>query len=1163
MSSNPALFKNIFEEIFSHLLPLDNLGRSLESFYQNPHDFSNLWPSDADRPKRIFFGINDTPADKRDKIYDKNRFVEEIKWLMSRYVGGENPHGGLLKGLQGFPIHDNPRVKDDRGIDIDNFAYTIFPDSNWFISNKAPLRNDHKNDKGISTQTLRPNSHKMHRFAQFEGITIGNASPSGESDARSARQVGAFLKNLSREVPLTMPRLREWLGDQLGNSGILKDCIDTYSTFETDFQKFEKQAVDFLNLSMYNSQEVKYFPDVRAFFTSYVPEDIEYQLQEIRTTDGRLFFRTLKKGEWTRWELGSPDKTGTSSIELTSGDVGAVPLGNQDGSYLFNLDLEAMKPGEVLYCLTRDITLSGLPESLRYGSEGYRKTPDEILNNPTRGYFPNSMGCYGLFDPQNDINEPDSNGLMEIMPSTELFSNEIPRPIMEQQRGWLETKYDGMYYFQKWEPLSPSNKNWCDELDKPRYTYYRKGTLQISDSIYGSKPFIKWEKWRANHNVDTVVDWGIVTPLSLAKKAGKKSLETVLSILNLSEIYDQPDDTTYMWTIWDEGNNKAVRRTVVTNTAGYSSEEPGELTTGTVTWEGVYEPKEIIKNGIFPNTGETKNTLSTMIVGIPLIRDEGGPPIKITRNVKYGSFQVGETTTYRRKSIFSRLTSIKTKGIVYYEWRDLGQIYKFDIKDGRPIPNIKDLDTNETNRRVFADDQPDSNTRGGMFLPYNLFALKEKSSDFTYYREGRVISEQDLFSLPEKVFRTYSVWTPWHSVDERIKSIESRVNFMETLQGLAPASNFSYIPILSRSLSNVGISGVTKNLPNIDNAMKELYKSRTAAYGKAVIGEYTPLYFLRFGYNYLLDLYDTPSSFWGNWISYVQIGEGETGNKLDFDYTGNGINPGSPPFSDGTWTGWKVPVDGHSYDLIVKGINKISTKSYEAAIYAGGAALAILISSMITGTLAASLGVVPSIIASVLTLGAVIAHKLVLTFASENNLREPAQSLRNNMDTLWSSQYIPLHTALSYTTRRDFDSRSGTDVLAKIDTSLWGWMSELKRRTDVIKLIEAEFKLIINLLGQAIAVFNYDFIVVMSALLPVPPATGVQPIPFFTFGVPAPSLTGFAYYCYDIHYVPYQGDYPMMFNRLSLPDMRPKENFLKSIYRETTYELIDGKITDL
>ena len=1147
MSSNPDLFDQIAHALFglngTGLLNPNQERECLEGYYLNPHDF-RTWRTEPGP----YDHLKIPTGDESSKFYSKDRFVEEVRVKANQVLGYYDLNDRTnTDSKMAFPIHDN--LSSDSGTyglqrgthndfpgrpahDVEiKYAYTNFGNSKWFSDTGSP-----------------------GEFTTFEKFSEASNLPE-----RDPKTMESFLKNLSREVPASIERLEDWLGDFSNpDGGILKDILETYATFEQKFQDFEKKAQDFLNISMYNSQEVKFLPDIRAFFTSYVPDDIGYQFQEIRTTDGRMFFRTLLDGGWSTWSLGSPDKTKTSSIELTSGDIGSVPLGNQGGSYSFNVLLEAMKPGEVLYCLTRDVTLSGLPESLRYGSVGYRNTPDVLLNDPTKGYFPNSMGCYGLFDPQNDINEPDSNGIMEIMPSTELFSDEIPRPIMEQQRGWLETKYDGLYYFQHWTPLSPTNSNWCDELDTPRYVYYRKGTLQIADSIYGSKPFIKWTKWRSNHNIETIVDWGEVTPQKLAEKMGRRSLETTFSILSLSSLYDQPIDTTYMWTIKDEGNYK------------YSSPESDGI------HKDYYQKNTSIKkegkdrSGQVPAVWDKKDPLSTMIVGIPSIRDEGGPPLKSIEDNIYGPFLMGNRASPRRKSIFSRLTSIRTKDIIYYEWRDLGQIYRFKQVDGKIEPQVEELDFEDSNSHNFP------SLDGNIPLGKNFFSLKEKSSDFSYYREGRVISKQDLTALPEKVYQTYSKWTPWHSVDERLKSIESRVNFMETLQGLAPASNFSYIPLLSRSLTTKYTNrqgNDVRPLPGVLSFMEKLNSSRSAQLGQGIMGEYSPLYYLRYGYNFLIDQYDTPKSFWGDWINYVHIGRGSTremGNFIDPYLTErepeklkyNGLDGGV----NISHSGFRLPITsrrgvpyGQSYDLINESFWWIGAAMYRSSRTIGAIVRGLLIAQMTTGLIGAPFA--PLILVNgIITAGSVV---LVIGYFDDIVARynaEAASYIPKQMREMWSPAYTPLSRTLGTKVRRlDFDNPSpDMNDMIKIDTSLWGWMNELKRRTDVIKFLETAVNLALGYIGQCIAVFDVNFMMIICGVLPVAPSTGVQPIPFFTIGLPGATITGFGWYWNQIHYVPYRKEATNHSTPFGTSEWDFHENALKSFFEEGTYEDREG-----
>jgi hypothetical protein len=1174
---NPSLLDEVLKELFGAsgqtLLNPDNESKCLEGYYQNPYDFTTWNKPGSD--VETYLNKNSDIEPKR--VYRFNRFVEEVKYII-------NP---LLKNLdKGFKIHDNPPLtvnnvhKNANHSDnpsLDNYSYTIRDNSYWFTS-----------------------LQKEDRFGKFKP-NEGNFSGSSETLF--------LLHNLSREVPIVEDRLKEWIGDGASSDGFLKEAIDKYSEFILEYDEFEKKCEDFLGVSMYNSQEVKFSPDIRAFFTSYVSEDIGFQLQEIRTTDGRLFTRTFQNEEWSLWEIGSPDKTKTSSIELTSGDVGAVPLGNQGGAYKFNVDLEAMKPGEVLYCLTRDVTLSGLPESLRYGSVGYRNTPDSILESPVKRISPNSMGCYGLFDPQNDINEPDSNGIMEIMPSTELFSDEIPRPISEQQRGWLETKYDGIYYFQSWTPLSPSNINWCEEQDQPRYAYYRKGTLQISDSIYGSKSFVKWTKWHRKNNVETVVDWGEVTPETLSNMLQTKTVSTngLFSILGMSDLYDQPVDTTYMWTIKDEGNKNYSSD--VTRTLGYKIDglDDIDIKLNTLTLDQI-EDKDYLHSQVTEAERDDtsvpswkKTVLSTQIVGIPSIQNEGGPPIKLISDPFCGPFKVGNETTPKRKSIFSRLTSVKTKDIVFYEWRDLGQIYKIRRDDkGFYYSIVEDLETETTNKKMFPD-------RTGLppGLSDKLFSLKEKSSDFTYYREGRVVSKQDLNSLPDKVIKTYAIWTPWHSLDERLKSIESRINFIESLQGLAPASNYTYIPILSRSLSSKHGEPDTDSKDQSRNLLINLIKLNHAyniKIGRTIIGEYSPMYYLRYGFNTMIGKYDSSRSFWGNWINFYHIGTVSGLNKEDFIFSskkgvsgtyasqfnpegllrsseegalidgeyGGILHDGSGfgvTFSNGKSHNDK---SGQSYYLVHETINTLGMKAYQAASLIAPISLSILNGEMIIGLLGAALAPLLAVNAGI-TVTAVVAAVFLLDTRLPGEMGPSMTDVLSHAMSMWAPDFTPLYNgkfSLNFGVRRNMpngDSKGIPSNSAVIDTSLWGWLSEIKRRTDVIKFIEAEINFALNVITHTIGIFNTNFIILIAAQMPVVPSSGVLPIPFLSIGMPGPGLTSLAYYSYALQYIPYMpGEYGFndIYSGIGFDMKKPRgseslrfsSNLIKGMFLERTYE---------
>jgi hypothetical protein len=1191
--SSDQLFMDVVKSLFSNngekFLNPDNEFECLEGYYQNPYDFQT-WDVGAppNKPTGADIGLPmPKTASNWKKVTTKNRFIEEVKYLVSQVLDEE------------FPVHDNPPIMKNElhgvaghanDINLDNYSYTIRDNSGWFTS--------------------RDNTK---RFLKFYNSTT-DTSPGAGMDTLY------LLHNLSREVPIVEDRLKKWIGDGLADKGWLNDATKMYSSFIVKYDSFNKKAEDFLKVAMYNSQEVKFIPDIKAFFTSYVPEDIGYQLQEIRTTDGRLFTRTFSNDEWSNWDLGSPDKTKTSSIELTSGDVGSVPLGNQGGVYKFNVLLEAMQPGEVLYCLTRDITLSGLPESLRYGSIGYRNTPDEILSNPARGIFPNSLGAYGLFDPQNDINEPDSNGLMEIMPSTELFSDEIPRPISEQQRGWLETKYDGLYYFQNWTPLSPSNINWCEEQDQPRYLYHRKGTLQIADQISGAKPFILWTEWHRENNVETVVDWGEITPEILSKKLKLNSTETVFSILGLSDLYKQPVDTTYMWTIVDEGNDKfsaSVERplgfkeeSLFNSIQNDHSSSSSPSITPVTEFEKVTDTKERFLDSSTKKTmSDTrpeaagafyKDQLSTKIAGIPSIRNEGGPPLRLISDPFEGIFKSGNVASAKRKSIFSRLTSVKTKDILYYEWRDLGQVYRKKFYDGVLSSDKENLDTEYANKKHFLD------RKGYLPLPDQLFTLKEKSSDFCYYREGRIISKQVLESLPEKVIETYAIWTAWHSIDERLKSIESRVNFIEMLQGLAPASNYMYIPSLSYNLhADMGIKDTDeKKRSSIKKELFMLNHGRNTRIGKSLIGEYSPLYYLRFGYNHQQNLYDTSRSFWGNWINYAHIGTSSASEKIDyiFPQINGGFTDIIPTRRGKETTVQKDSVHGGVFDGSLQGlqpipssninmsagqsqivtvltVNELGKKAYEGARIISPVSMGIMIAEMVVGIIGAFAG--PAVVANAaITVVAVTTSLILMYNCLSPQLGPKVADIYNQLYGMWSPEHTPMYDgsySLKYGARRNRQAKGYVNTFAldpndettiqssMIDTSLWGWLSEVKRRTDVIKFIEATLNYAINLISQTIAVFNADMLIVIGAQLPIPPSTGVTPIPFIAIGVPGASLTSFSFYTNAFSFVPYcPGKYGFnnVFDSAFFHFNPPSGDmgllysnvFLESMFLERTYE---------
>jgi hypothetical protein len=963
--------------------------------------------------------------------YSKNKFVQEVLKICNRIVDNN------------FPLEKNFEINYSSYESAAAKSYTSFKNNKW----------------------IEP------------GGNNSNLQRSGQM---------ASLKNFSKDIPRSWENMKTWLGEGLNpeGDGSLDAAINTYSEFIKMYDAFEKKIQDYLNVAMYNAQEVKYVPDVRAFFTSYVPEDTNYQFQEIRLSDGRLYTRWIQDGQWTNWDLGSPDKTGTKTIELTSGDVGCIPLGSSSINK-FNVKLEALKPGETLFALTRDIMVSGLPESLRYGSAGYRNTPDEILNNPVKSIRPNSKGCYGLFDPQNDINEPDSNGIMEIMPSTELFSEDVPRPLSEQQRGWLETRYDGNYYFQNWEPMSPTNSNWCDELDCPRYTYYRKGTLQIADQISGKKPFIQWTKWNRKDNVDTVVDWGLINKDILENKIGYKESISSFSVLSLSDLYNQPNDTTYMWTLHDDSRvvDKNIR-----------------------------------------------------ITGIPNIMNEAGPPLKlITSKENGGIYLTGNSASQDRRSIFSKITCTKTKDIIYYEWRDLGQLYETGLNDDNEfVVNVKTLAIDQgagpgqpAQQWMFPDES------GETPLPRTFFRLKEKSSDFCYYREGRIISVQDYTELPDKVFKTYTSWDAWHSLDDRLIAMESRLNFIESLQGLPPASNYFWNPVLAQDLR--------KNTGSII----DFGKSRKAKLTGIIIGEPSFMYLLRFGYNPPIDKYDTLSSFWGDSINYMWYESGSWPmyaagiQGLPKDDKGGGSrhdHSGRPYLTigfessqiDRVWSAFDYA------ETFGRQIFPLSTTS-----------IAIMATIQVMGIAGASLGPL-AIAAGVAGLAAFIASQGILT-GFRNMTFKPYLENRCSeaVRKLWSPDLIPFNNLLAPFLKHTPVMSAKNSV---IDTSIWGWLYELKRRTDIIKFFDAFLIYCAAIITHLMCSVNGILVVMSVAVMLCSPATGTLTIPFASIGMGGPGITTLAYFAAGFIPVPlYQ--YP------NLPDVdtRLPSGIRNAIFIEKSY----------
>jgi hypothetical protein len=913
------------------------------------------------------------------------------------------------------------------------------------------------------------------------------------------------ILNMAKEVPTSFygnndkkEGIFPFIDPSAGQQGLISKFQDFLSEFIIAYNKWKNAATSYLNTAMYNSVDFNYQPDVKAFFTNYVGDDIGNQFQEIRVSDGRIFTRMLAAGIWSNWTLSSPEATGIQSFELTSGDIGAMPLGSQ--YYKFNKVIEPMKAGETIYCLTRDVMLSGLPESLRYGSIGYKNTADDLLAEPLKRLNPNSLGCYNLFDPNNDINEPDSNGMMEVMPSLEMFSEDVPRPILEQQRGMLKTMFDGVIYWQDWQPMSPTNINWCDEYDKPRYLYYRKGTKQIADQITGKLPFIKWTKWYRQNNIETIKDFGIVSIYDIEKEAGfPAGVEEAISSLSLPEVYNQPNDTTYMWTLKDFVNSDLENK-----------------------------PQRIS--------------------GLPSVLNESGPPIKLIpgNTVAGGPFRIGAPAPIQRRSIFSKITITKTEDIVYMEWRDLGQLAETEQD---PVTNRWTKKKNLTGtgwdlelpKDMASKYSPWANTffKGSLpvdIIPTALFRLKEDSSNFCYYREGRVEVNQDLKSLPDKVFNKVTKWNAWHSIDGRLKSIEGRLNFIEVLQNLPPGSHYYYLPVMSQDLTaadklNNGKSSLLEELgdPSLQSLNSIPY-----------IGEATPHYFLKTGYNFGLDLFDTQVSYWGSYtaesilgdlvkpniasrmetirsrdnkIQRVTQGEGRTlltGNTSNFRESKNYKTPIHSRWKDlGKQTiGYTDP----EYGVLAVAIRDVSDGIQGAMwdwitanIFAAKSASLLIKGLGIAGAVLAVL-LVAQIAATLLFMGSMILSRISGGKEWVKKMATPA----NTIHEAWLPTDIKILTAGSdnskYSGSRStsmIDNAGGAKPTTfAVDTGIWGWLLELKRRTDVIKPILSTLMIFCGWFRSIAIAFGCMQWSMATWTDWTVPASGVMPIPFFAFGLP-------------------------------------------------------------
>ena len=890
---------------------------------------------------------------------------------------------------------------------------------------------------------------------------------------------------------------------------IFGDNINSYSDTISDLKELIEDLTTFINDQMYVSKKIKIGMSGRAYFTSYTSDDLKDQLQEIKTSDGRTWVRACVNEIWSSWKKTSIDQVGSKSEELTSGDVGAYPLGNQGDLYKFNFDIEQpMRAGETWIALTRDITLSGLPESLRYGSKGYRATPQDLLNHPVKGVHPNSMGCYGLFDPQNDPLEPDSNGMMEIMPSTELFSDEVPRPTMEQQKGKLTTSYDGTIYWQDWVPMSPTNSNWCDEKDTPRYTYYRRGTNQIADSVSGKKPYIKWTKWRAKENVQSFVDWGVVDGKKLSEMFGRKGLQDSMSLLSLPEIYEQPENTTYSWTI--------------------------------------YEPRFELR-----------------MSGIPDIRNEGGPPMKLVDN-DTGDVLIGGTwnggvfdkmkeANWRRRSIFSVLTSRKTDKIIYFEWRDLGQLFQVGDNNGK-IEDVFRLKPEEIKPRMlemwmkqqvmFCGLKPGLLQFGDYDNP--LWSMKMYSSDFCYYREGRVLSDMDISKLPQKKFIKTTKWNSWHSIDERILSIESRVRFIEALLGTPPGAGFTNLPQLSsKILTPNTITTSPATIYNLVSVPWEKLGGSRLIGGLDITmasGTVSPAFLLRGGYNvYNPDDYsfDTDKSFWGDHFIGSWNGDKEkVSTKFGEGIKFNGLasSAGFAPFN--ILDQINAPDPGVVCSALALAAYIVWGVFYGLGValsYTGPGAIANAVAIMIVH---------------------IVTNVLIEKFFNQY-FRKPVQFLHDFRELqIWSS---PGNIGPNNKVRQVL----GQSTRDMIDTSLFGWVHEIKRRTDLIKFLESFLHVLSAIVANACLSTSINACAVAAMVLPVGSTFGVLPIPFSAIPGNGGQVVCPGMYAWAFLGAPQSkaGDFPLARSMWGDIMLKYYDEQMKPLFEESTLVAVDGKLT--
>jgi len=1055
-------------------------------------------------------------------------FIECVEILVSRLLPPEDEKTGLeasyYKGKDYFESQVKVLVTDSI---LNNFQdYLIRSFSMRWSWTELPYiaaqRTTTSSKELVSGYDLKSTSINKPGFDEIEirGLPVQLEGPLSFPNIRVKAGTYSWRKhiiNQFHQYPFSIKEMKLYLSGKIGDDNydsskgtneddflttslnddpnerkpILSNAEEVFANFQQSFFLFQEAYNEYISGVMYNPLEVYSLLDTYCFFTSYVGQSIDHTLQEIVTPSGKRYYRTfnISLQEWGLWIQDDISSLGISVQEITVGNINQLPLGTTDKNK-FNIEVPMQAANTIVVSFTRDVMLAGLPESLRYGSRGYKNTPipdknkvkayievydktgddsqkiNNIGENEKRGdfyhtpnsqdelliystveganepevllpsgweynyydydYAPNSYGCYELFEPQIDINELDSNYYMEQIPNTEIFSEEIERPQAEQQSGLLTTIYNGKIYVQEWEGLSSTSSFWCSEKNTARYKWKRTGTLQIADRIDGKFTFIRWTPWIAFDNIETVKDFGMLSFYELRDKAQVKT--NVLSVLSIPEILEQPDQTTYYWKIMDEA------------------------------YEEIYNLYK--KKSSYREYQDIK--LKPRLIGIPSIKNESGPPIKLhfskasnqsiygTEDIegidshgstsRIGPYTQGAFPSRERRSIVSSFKSVRTNDIYYLEWRDLGQVYELSDPTMASLGINIESKTKEKNAIHYTSvlgrntDQPLLIDEFGLPLPDQLFTIKDKSSDYCYYREGRIIKIQQKNKLPQIQYKKSVKWNSWHSIEGRIQSLESRINFIEGQFNFFPASQYLFIPILANLLDDhLDESYYNSGLGRNDLPVQNYEGALTVS--KITKGEPSMFQLVRNGYNILLDKFDTDVSFWG-----------EYGKEM-WDEPQN-------LFED------RMKTANMAFEIKQA---RILSQAIATAAFAFGLALTIAMFSILSTQAGMTIAAAPvsgmlimPMVGIYITLYAIWAAGAAVVYASaktrsiimESQMDDKVRKIFNAIIeisiNLWKVEEIKLS---------EIQMELQTKTLSRYtsDMGVWGWISELKSRTDIIK----------------------------------------------------------------------------------------------------------------